>query len=373
MADDEIGRLPAGAAPAPTGFQSRLPVLPPMVAILEILLLVVLPGLLDHFVPAFPSLNDTQPHFFWLPVLLLSVQYGTVSGLLAAGCSILLSALLGWPEQEIGENHFSYLLRIGLQPVLWLTAAIILGQFRLRQIEQKVVLSQTVGELAAQRHAIAEHARNLRTRCETLERIIACRNEPAGQEVLAAIGRVVTGERGSAADALQEMMAAAFPRSVLSLWARDGEGAHLVVRHGSPSRGARPVLGSEIPVVTGVLGHGRSVSVLSAGDEATLAGAGLAAVPVFGASGGEPVGLLLLEDADPADLDEHVLLRLAALAFASTGAAAREPAASSVSAAATGSAREPVKLGRPLLTPVLRQLKLQPRSRLSRRPGGKSA
>ena len=94
------------------------------------------PAALDHFWPSFPTLSQMQPHFFWLPVLLLSLQYGTVSGLLAAGVAIVLTAWLGWAEQEVGENHFNYLLRISTQPMLWLVAALLLGQFRLRQIEQ---------------------------------------------------------------------------------------------------------------------------------------------------------------------------------------------------------------------------------------------
>ena len=86
-----------------------LPVLPPLMALVEILVLMVVPGLLDYFWTGFPSLAETQPHFFWLPVLLLSLQYGTVSGLLAAGVAITITALLGWPDQEVGENHFNYL------------------------------------------------------------------------------------------------------------------------------------------------------------------------------------------------------------------------------------------------------------------------
>ena len=72
-------------APAPFGIQ----VLPPPIALIEIVALIVPFTLLDHFVTSFPNLADIQPHPFWLPVLLLSLQYGTMSGLLAASAAIL--------------------------------------------------------------------------------------------------------------------------------------------------------------------------------------------------------------------------------------------------------------------------------------------
>ena len=313
MSDDII--KPGSPAGVTGPGRSGLPVLPPLAAIAEILVLVVLPGLLDHFVPAFPSINETQPHFFWLPVILLTVQYGTVSGLLAAGASILLSALLGWPEQEIGENHFSYLLRIGLQPVLWMTAAIILGQFRLRQIERKEALVRAVTELTAQRQSIAEHARNLRGRCDALERLIAARPVPEASRLLAAMGRVQSPHPPEAAAALHEAIGLGFGGGCVSIWVNEGGALRLADRHGtSPVALAHDVLGASEPITRAVLEQGRQLSVLEVSEERELGGLGLAGVPISGADR-RITGMLLLEHAQPEALDSTTTARLAALAL----------------------------------------------------------
>jgi hypothetical protein len=312
MTDNDPTRGAAADAGGRDG--SGLPVLPPLAAVVEVLLLVVLPGLVDYFVPAFPSLNEMQPHFFWLPVLLLSVQYGTVSGLLAAGAAIAMAALLGWPEQEIGENHFTYLLRIWLQPVLWLATAVVLGQFRLRQIERAAALSREVAELGAQRQAISEHARNLRARCEDLERVIATRRDPDARLLLAALGRMQSPDAKVAETALNEALALGFGDCTLSVWLRDGARLRLAHRLGAATAASeRTSLEPGEALYAAIVEQGRLLSVALPGDERELAGAGLAAAPIADANGGVR-GMLLLERAQAAEIDEGTALRLAALA-----------------------------------------------------------
>ena len=306
----------AKAAAAKQGVDAPygLPVLPPLTAVIEILLLVVVPGLLDLLVPSFPSLNETQPHFFWLPVLLLTLQYGSASGLLAAGSAILLSSFLGWPEQEIGENHFSYLLRIWLQPVLWIATAVVLGQLRQRQIERKDALGRAVVDLANQRHAIAEHAKNLRQRCDRLERVIAVRHAPDAGALLAALGRIQSSDADLATQALGEALSLAFGQSAVSVLVIEGGELRVTYRHAPPDAPAAPeAIGPSSPLFRAVALEGRSLSALAAGAEHDLDGRGLAAAPILGAEGGV-IGAVLLETGRPADIDAATTDRLAAIA-----------------------------------------------------------
>lgn len=302
------------AATSTPGGALGLPVLPPLAALVEVLVLVIVPGLLDLFVPAFPALNEIQPHPFWLPVLLLSVQYGSVSGLMAAGAAIVFSALLGWPDQEIGENHFSYLLRIWLQPVLWLATAVVLGQFRLRQIERMEALAGNVAELSSQRQAIAQHASDLRGRCEELERVIAVRRDPEARRLMAALGRIQAPDPDAAKSALQEAATLAFGDCCLSVWVKEAGRLRLADRLGaSAGPSSRQEIATTEPLAVAVAGEGRLLCVMTAGDERDLAGWGVAAAPLHGA-GQSVAGLLLLERSDAAELDATLGLRLTALA-----------------------------------------------------------
>lgn len=288
-----------------------LPVLPPLMALVEILLLMVVPGALDYFWTGFPSLAETQPHFFWLPVLLLSLQYGTVSGLLAAGVAITISALLGFPDQEVGENHFNYLLRIWAQPVLWLLAALVLGQFRMRQIERKLELAREVAELSSQRTAIADHAKNLRARCETLEREIAGRREPNARVLLGLLGKLHAGGPAAAA-AFAATFKLVLGQCAASVYKRDGDRFRLVATHGT-KEGRAEVIPLHDPLARIVAGEGRALSVLHPGEESLFAGDGLAAVPVVSGAG-NIIGILRLDAVEAKEFDEGALACLAAIA-----------------------------------------------------------
>ena len=312
--DTSLGPVVDRLTRAETG-QSGLPVHPPLTAIIEIVLLIVLPTALDYWWPAFPSLSDMQPHLFWLPILLLSLQYGTVSGLLAAGTAIAATGLLGWSEQEIGENHFTYLLRVWAQPILWLTTALVLGQFRMRQIEQKQELARLVTELSNQRTAIADYARNLRTRCEGLEREVIGRRAPASHAMLASLGRIGTAGPEQMRTVVGSSLEQVLGNCQASVFARTGDELRLLVAHGWTAESPwRDRLSAADPLFVAVAQHGRALSVLQPGDEEELAGEGLAAVPVFAANDRRVLGVLKVDAAHPGELDGSLIDRLQAVA-----------------------------------------------------------
>lgn len=295
--------------------RQTLSLLPPAAALLEMVVLLIVPALLDYSWPPFPSLAEMHPHFFWLPVLLISLQYGTVSGLLAAGLAIALSAALGWPDQEIGENHFSYLLRIWAQPVLWLTAALLLGQFRTRQIEQKQDLAGQVEELGKQRKALADYATNLRSRCDALERELARRRDPSTRVLLNALGKL-SDETVDARTQLSECLELALGPSQVGIFSRSGSSMDLVFRHGA-GRATQPVrdqIPAGDPLFHAIVGDGRPLTVLTAGDEIELSEEGLAAVPIISRHSREVIGMLKLEAAEAAELDTAAPARLTLIA-----------------------------------------------------------
>lgn len=291
-------------------------VLPPRAALLEILVLLFLPAALDYFVPGFPSLADMHPHVFWLPVLLLSLQYGTISGLLTAGLAIALSAALGWPEQDVGENHFSYLLRIWSQPVLWLTAALVLGQFRTRQIERKENLIRAVAELSSQRKALADYANNLRDRCDMLEREISSRRDPAARALLNALGHLDNDAGDDIQARLADCLNISFGRCQIAIYAVDGHKLRLINRHSgrnSPIPARDEVTMSE-PLAAAIVTQQRGLSVMSPGEESILGDDGVAAVPILSPDRQTVLGMLKLEAADAVELDRDIVRRLAVIA-----------------------------------------------------------
>lgn len=264
-----------------------------------------------HIIDAlFPNLNvtDLQPSPYWIAVLLLSLQYGTVAGLIAAGCATLLYALGGLPEQLVEENHFSYLLRVWAMPILWIAVALVLGQFRLRQIERKQQLTDELEQRTSEANGLAAYTTRLEAYCRQLERQLTSTDPSRAGNLLDAIGGL-QHDGASLSEAFDRLCRAALPDSSLSLYAvRAGE-AELIGESGEP---AVRSIGADSPLQAAVA-EKRSMCVLNPADEKALAGTALAAVPIVHGDGGRTIGLLCLTRADGSVLREGVTERLAVL------------------------------------------------------------
>ncbi len=290
-----------------------LPVWPPFGAFIELAALICAIYFLDLLLPGVDVAN-LEPSPYWIPVLLLSLQYGTVGGLMAAGAATLVYALGGLPEQAIEENHFTYLLRVWAMPILWIGVGLVLGQFRLRQIEIKQRIKDRLAETTAESEGLGRYAKTLEERCRELER------------------RITTGASGNSAAMLDALQSFLDPASTLSeaLTASVREGfpgaavaAYLLTPWGleptivageaSAHKGDH-VIKNDSPLFAAIATDRRLVSVAQKGDENTLQGEGLAAVPVFQQETGRVIGMLKLEAATGDVLDGRTAARLALLA-----------------------------------------------------------
>jgi len=274
-----------------------LNVLPPWNAVFELAALCFVLLVIDWVWPTL-DINNLQPSPYWLGVLLLSLQYGTASGSLAAMVAIAAYfAFSTLPEEGVGENEFAYRLRILAQPILWIATAVILGQFRMVQIAAKREMTRRVAELETQGRTLAEYASRLRARCDALERDIVGRREPDDQRLLKALGSLRDSTQPAAPE-IAACLAALSPAGTASLYVRTSAGFERMVSAGWPD--SAPWL-DVLPMahqLAQALSQGRrSLNVLHAGDDHALAGQGLAAVSVMDAAGVRVIGLLKIETA----------------------------------------------------------------------------
>lgn len=292
--------------------------LPPLVALVELAALIGFFVLVDWATPDI-DLTDLKPNPLWLPVLLLSLQYGTVSGLMAALFAILLTVFHGFPEEGVGENHFTYVLRIWSEPILWIAAAVLLGQFRLRQIAEGHALRQKVSELAIQRTYLADYADSLRQRCDRLERSRATEAAMPSLQLLDSLAGL-TEPAGGIEPAFQRCMGLAFPGGRASVQVKTAAAVCVVASYGpQDATSGRKAIDAQHPLFRAVAEQGASLNVIVPGDEKTLAGEGLAAVPVRGGVEQKAIGMLLLEAAPAACISAEttVALEMVAAAVAS--------------------------------------------------------
>lgn len=297
-----------------------LPVLPPWTALVEIAVLFGLIYGLDYLTPNLAIL-DLSPHPFWIPVLLVSLQYGTVSGFIAAAVAIALTQFAGVPEQDIGENLFTYFLRVWGQPILWIGVALLVGQFRMRQLAAKLELRHHNEVLLRQRDDLARHSAELRGRVERLEQELVTRQVSSPHRAAAALIGVI-GAGGLSDDndcqrILEEACKPVFPDATIVIYRlQDKMLVECAVVGRKPDTGPRIRIEPNDPIYRAVIERGRRLSVLDHAGELALAGAGLVAIPI--ASDTLPVafGMLVVEKADPDLLKVEGIKALELLAHA---------------------------------------------------------
>ena len=291
-----------------------LPVLPPLGAFIELAALLLAIALADALLPGL-DVATLEPSPYWVPVLLLSLQYGSVAGLLAAGLAIALYAGGGLPEQLVEENHFTYLLRVWSLPILWIAVALVLGQFRLRQIEIKQRLNDKYQKSAAEAANLAQYAAALERRCQGLERQITSNSAPAGLAALGALERV-SATPMDLAQALVLLSRDIFSGGRLSIFLVGPAGLEFLGSSHGEAETARPdVVDAQHLLFKAIVTEKKPVSALACADEeAALGSLGLAAVPLFHPETGRVIGMLKLDGAGASVASSKVCAHLAFVA-----------------------------------------------------------
>ena len=288
-----------------------LPVLPPVGALLELVALTALILAVDWMLPNV-DLADVEPSPYWLPVLLLSLQYGTVAGLLAAAVATAAYIFNGFPEQAIGENLFSYLLRIWALPMLWVGASLILGQFRLRQIEVKQRLKRDLDQRSLEASSLAGYNKELEARCHRLERELAVTATGHPGEVLKALSHLSAS--GGLETNFERFCTDVFPGAELSVFAATPFGFSCVATSGWANDAPwLTEFTATHALARSIMAERRAISVLKSGDEAILGNQGLVVQPVASGDGSRVVGFIKLESSGPAHIDADTPARLSVI------------------------------------------------------------
>src|SRR5262245_17340551 len=112
------------AAAPPIGDANPIELKLRSVALVELAVFLIGAALVQWWLLEPATLASLKPHPFWIPVVLLSLQYGTIEGIVAVAACTVTQWLLGWPL-PVDESYIGELLpRLG-EPMLWLGAAVV--------------------------------------------------------------------------------------------------------------------------------------------------------------------------------------------------------------------------------------------------------
>jgi GAF domain len=151
----------------------------------ELVLLFAVAVLAKHILAA--TMSGSYPNPLWLPVIVLSLQYGMAAGLGAALAAAVVQYSDGLPPALMSEDMYGYIGRVAAEPVGWTCVALLIGHIRSRQIANVAELEAELAERNRQCAAVADLCADLRDRAEMLERQIAANAQASSVDVAVAI------------------------------------------------------------------------------------------------------------------------------------------------------------------------------------------
>lgn len=263
-------------------------------------LALMLGGLLlaDTFLP----FAGMSPSPFWMPVLLLTAQYGTMSGLTAAAAASAASLIVERGSTQAGEDYYSIFLQFWRDPIWWFGTALVLGPIIDKRVRDRDMLVTNLRHADDQRRSIADYCERLLSYAKRLEQRIAFSDGRSVEEGLIALGELH--------ESRFEETSSALVRAVDVLLGPCARFSILVRQEGTLVRGQLGAAGGGLELPSGTRAATpdeqaffqrmvlcrRVVSTVRDSDAQLLDGIGIAAGPIV-EDGQRVIGVLVIEHA----------------------------------------------------------------------------
>lgn len=274
---------------------------------IEMLLFFGVLMLIDFVFLDFARYWGVNPHPFWLVTLLLACQYGTREGLVAAIVAILLYLIGNWPDQNFGEDRFTFLFNILIQPILWLVTAVIFGELRMRHVRERRTLEEELDTAREREERIGrayEQVKEIKSGLE-LRTATQIRSSIAAHRALRTMDVLNEAEtlRG-----LEDLTRAVSGIAKFSIYLITENGLEARTTHGWDENDhfARTISPQDA-LHRAVLQRRGPITVLNRDDEIVLKGHGMMAVPLMDTDSNEIFGMLKAEYVPFTDLNFHTV------------------------------------------------------------------
>ncbi len=232
-----------------------------------------------------------QPHPFWIIVLLLSVQYGVIAGLVAAAFSTLVF-VVGNPAFPVHTIISSEALTL---PVLWLAAALVLGEIRQRHIRENNRLNGQLMDALSRESVTAQAYQEVRSRKQRLEERVASDMRSA-LTVYQAAKAMETMSPAQLMRAIETVVRELTDAKSFSLFLLDSQGLNVSIASGwgDAQSGFLRRIPPSSALYEMIIGRRELLTVANETHAAALAGEGVLATPII-ARTGEVLGMLKIE------------------------------------------------------------------------------
>lgn len=243
--------------------------------------------------------SAAMPHPFWIPVLLMSAQYGMMGGLFATVAASAFLFAAGLPPQSAAQDFYAYAATVAAQPCAWFASALILGGLRTLHLHQHAELGDRLDSATRIAAGIADRLEQTLAENAALEQRIATDLCTLGA-VLRGLARLEPGDRQALARGFAGVIASATGAASFAL--------HLRLPGGSPV---------QVAFADGIeVACGPAPFPVVLHDDGFLAQSGGATLPIrapIAREGAEPVGVVICTRLHPGQDVAATAARLAEL------------------------------------------------------------
>jgi hypothetical protein len=242
---------------------------------------------------------DIAPHPFWIIVLLLSVQYGTVAGLLAAATSTVVLLAGNLPPQLFSQDVYEYVFALSQRPLLWFAAAAVLGELRMGQIRERDTSRLKEGKTQRKLKVITKAYSSLKSTKNSLESRVAGQVRTKHSLCEAAMGitdAIARIDEPGVLDGVRAVTREVINPEQFSLFVAKPDGLLAVLTDGWDDETSLPrLIDADSALYRAVIQQQRLLCASRPEDQDALNGQGMLAGPLIDQDSGVPFGMLKIE------------------------------------------------------------------------------
>lgn len=242
------------------------------------------------------------PHPFWGIVLLVAVQYGAKEGLVAALAATAVLLVGNLPEQGFSEDLYDWLLRASREPLLWVFAALLLGEIRDAHRRERERLREALAASREQAEGISLAYERLAAIKDHLELRVAGQVRTV-QAIFTASRSIEREETGQVLAGVETLVSTVLNPQKFSLFLLQGNALEAALSQGWAEDDVfSRAFDQAAPLFQAVVSHRRDLVVTRPSHGLILGGEGLLAGPLTCSETDEVIGMLKIESMDFLDL-----------------------------------------------------------------------
>lgn len=252
--------------------------------------------LYDYFFGSGDRFQHVKPHPFWIIILIVTVQYGTLEGIMSV--ALCTTALYAGevPKMHFGESLFEYDMKLALTPTLWFIAAVVLGEMHMRTLTKRDRYRELALMAQEEAEKTAESYELLKDKKELLEVRLASHMRSFTHS-LRSFKEMESMSPAQIFMSLTSMVHEIIGPKKFSIWTFSESGFEVMLSEGwKENEPYKRRFTNNEPLFQEITAKKRIISVINAEDEVLLEDQGLIVAPILNAETGQIFGMLKIEE-----------------------------------------------------------------------------